>query len=148
VKELREEILKQRRHEQLTFCRFTLTMFNFERELYENPKQDLNKLWWTLAEKYQQLKAPEGRDKADWASKMHFQGAPVYYHHYMLGEVFAAQLRSAVANRGIKGWTPELGKYFAESVFKPGSLYRWAEFVEKATGEPLSAKSFAKEVKK
>ena len=148
VEKLREEILKQRRYEQLTFCRFTLSMFNFEQALYENPRQNLNKLWWDMVAKYQKLNVPKGRDKADWASKMHFQGAPVYYHHYMLGEVFAAQLRSAVKQREIKGWTPELGKYFTEMVFEPGSRYRWAEFVERATCEPLSAKAFAEEVKK
>lgn len=151
VDELRMEIAKQRRAEQLTFCRFTILMFNFECELYKNPRQDLNRLWWKMAEKYQGLHLPEDwnrtRNKADWAAKMHFHAAPVYYHGYMLGDLFSSQLRSEIARQGIKGWTPELGRYFTDSLFRSGSLLRWPEFVESATGEPLSAKAFAAEVK-
>lgn len=147
VEKLRDAILQQRRSEQLTFCRFTLVMFNFERALYENPRQDLNRLWWEMVEKYQGLKKPQGRDQADWASKMHFHGAPVYYHNYMLGELFSSQLRRAMDLRGIEGWTPQLGEFLAQAVFRSGSLLRWPEFVESATGEPLSAKAFAEEVK-
>jgi peptidyl-dipeptidase A len=147
VDALREAILQQRRCEQLTFCRFTIVMFNFERALYENPRQDLNRLWWQMVEKYQGLHAPEGRGTADWAAKMHFHGAPVYYQNYMLGDLFSSQLRRAIERRGIQGWTPELGRYFTDSVFRSGSLLRWPEFVESATGEPLSAKAFADEVK-
>ena len=148
VDQLRDEIAKQRRAEQLTFCRYTLVMFNFERELYENPRQDLNRLWWKMAEKYQDLHLPGDRNKADWAAKMHFHGAPVYYHNYMLGDLFSAQMRKAAKQRGIEGWTPELGKYLTDSVFRSGCLLRWPEFVKEATGEPLTAEAFAEEVKK
>jgi peptidyl-dipeptidase A len=90
-----DALAEQRRREQLIFCRWTLVMFHFEKALYENPDQDLNRLWWDLVERYQQLHRPEGRNAPDWASKPHFTIAPVYYHNYMLGELLAAQLRHA-----------------------------------------------------
>ncbi|MCS7306094.1 MAG: M2 family metallopeptidase [Thermoguttaceae bacterium] len=95
VQAVAEALAEQRRREQLIFCRWTLVMFHFEKALYENPDQPLNRLWWDLVEQYQQLRRPEGRDEPDWAAKPHFTIAPVYYHNYMLGELLAAQLRHA-----------------------------------------------------
>ncbi len=57
-------------------------MLRFEMGLYQQPDQDLNKLWWDLVEKYQNIRRPPARDyeAADWASKIHVVSAPVYYH--------------------------------------------------------------------
>ena len=70
-------------------------MVNFEKRLYKNPDQDLNKLWWDLVKEYQLIDFT--RDKPDWASKIHFVNAPVYYHNYLLGEVFASQLTNYIS---------------------------------------------------
>ena len=56
----------------------------------------MNRLWWDLVEKYQEIKRPEGRDEPDYASKYHLIVAPVYYHNYMLGEMFASQVHHAL----------------------------------------------------
>ena len=45
-----------------------------------------------LAEKYQEVKRPEGRNEPDFAAKIHIVTTPVYYHNYMLGEMFASQV--------------------------------------------------------
>ena len=63
-------------------------VFRFEKALYANPGQDLNKVWWDLVEKYQEIKRPEGRNQPDYASKIHIVTVPVYYQNYMLGELF------------------------------------------------------------
>ncbi|MGL4944260.1 MAG: M2 family metallopeptidase [Thermoguttaceae bacterium] len=133
---------KQRVREQLIFCRWALVMLAFEKSLYENPDQDLKKLWWDIVERYQQLRRPPERDLADWASKPHFVIAPVYYHNYMLGELYAAQLRSVLAGKD----GAAMGQYLKENVFAPGASIRWAEFVEKTTGKPLGAKAFGVEL--
>lgn len=155
VREVREAILEQRRREQLIFCRWTLVMLHFEKELYEDPSQDLNRLWWDFVERFQFLKRPEDRDEPDWASKPHFTIAPVYYHNYQLGELFAAQLRSTLA-RLAKHEGPtntlsfngrkDFGEFLREKVFKPGKRMEWSLFVKQATGEPLTAKHFAEEL--
>lgn len=141
-------IRKQRVREQLIFCRWTIVMFHFERALYENPDQDLRSLWWDTVEKYQLMKRPAGRDKADWASKPHFVIAPVYYHNYMLGELFGAQLRKTLPFDEEHIASKELGEKLIKTVFQPGMRYHWNEFVKEATGEPLSAKAFVEELKK
>jgi len=155
VDELAPAIAEQRRREQLIFARWTMVMLHFEKALYENPRQDLNKLWWDYVERFQMLKRPPGRNEPDWAAKPHFTIAPVYYHNYMLGELFAAQMRHAIARlEGRSGAAPELqyagrrdvGDYFKEKVFRPGASLPWPELVRHATGEPLTARYFAAEV--
>ena len=155
VDEVKDAILEQRRREQLIFARWTMVMLHFEKALYENPDQDLNKLWWDTVAKYQGLTPPEGRTEPDWASKPHFAVAPVYYHNYMLGEVFAAQLRHTLAKMAKhEGPTNTLsfnnrkdfGEFLSEKVFKPGMAKPWPEFVKDATAEPLTAKYFGEEV--
>ena len=136
---------KQRRKEQLIFSRWTLVMLNFEKALYENPDADLNKIWWDTVEKYQLMPRPENRDKADWASKPHFVIAPVYYHNYQLGELFAAQLRETLGATASEN-TSKLGEFLKTKVFHPCASLAWEDFVKQATGEPLSAKAFVDEL--
>jgi len=83
---------KSLRLEMLVFSRWVQVMYRFEKSMYENPDQDLNKLWWDLAEKYQMLTRPDGRNMPDWATKIHVALYPCYYHNYLLGELLASQL--------------------------------------------------------
>ena len=72
------------RRRQLIFSRWVLVMTAFESELYRDPSQDLNKLWWDMVEKYQKIPAPKNRTKQnDWAAKYHIGLAPVYYFSYL-----------------------------------------------------------------
>ncbi len=149
-------IREQRRREQLIFARWAMVMLHFERALYQNPEQDLDTLWYDLVERLQLLRRPAGRKAPDWAAKPHFTIAPVYYHNYLLGELFAAQMRDS-AGRALglaqpfaaTSWKgrPDLGKWMAERVFAPGMLQSWPGFVKDATGAELSAAAFAAELK-
>ena len=137
------------RLEKIVFSRWSQVMFRFEKSMYENPDQDLNKLWWDLVEKYQMLKRPEGRDNPDWASKIHIAAYPCYYHNYLLGDLLALQL-NAYMEENIIGHKdpcytghPEVGDYLKEKVFRPGSRYYWNDMIERATGEKLTAKYYA-----
>ena len=90
---IKQDVKNNLRLQQLVFSRWSQVMFRFEKSMYANPDQDLNKLWWDLVEKYQLLKKPEGRNNADWASKIHIASYPCYYHNYQLGELLASQLQ-------------------------------------------------------
>ncbi|MDR0610796.1 MAG: M2 family metallopeptidase [Planctomycetaceae bacterium] len=145
VNAVADALRKQRQREQLIFCRWTIVMLNFEKALYENPDADLKTLWWEMVTRYQLLKRPDGRYAGDWASKPHFVIAPVYYHNYMLGELFAAQLRQVLGKAFIND-DPKIGKILTDKVFFPGAKYTWSKFVEQATGQPLSPKAFSNEL--
>ncbi len=145
---------RMRRDRLLIFSRWCQVMFRFEKELYRDPSQDLNKLWWDLVEKYQLLKRPEGRSAPDYASKIHIVSAPAYYHNYMLGQLFACQLHAAIARDVLKtkdaanaNYTrdPRVGQFMNAKVFSQGRLLPWNELTKFATGEELNAKAFANE---
>jgi peptidyl-dipeptidase A len=142
------------RLQQLVFSRWSQVMYRFEKGLYENPDQDLNKLWWSLAEKYQMIKKPTDRNMPDWATKIHIATSPCYYHNYHLGELLASQLYYYMKDKLLKlpadqqasfFNNKDAGKFLVEKVFKPGALYYWDDMIEKATGEKLTAKYYAKQ---
>src|SRR5262245_64283808 len=93
---------KMLRYQLLIFSRWCQVMLRFEKGMYENPDQDLNKLWWDLVEKYQEVKRPAGRSAPDYASKIHIVSSPVYYHNYLMGELFASQLHRAICREVLK----------------------------------------------
>lgn len=147
---------RQMRGRLLVFSRWAQVMFQFEKQMYENPDADLNALWWDLVERYQEIKRPEGRNKPDYAAKVHIVTAPVYYHNYLLGEVFASQVHHALAKQVGKGANPNqfayvgkkgVGEFLQKHVLDLGRVYPWKEMVEKATGQPLNTKAFAYDTK-
>ncbi len=150
-----EASYKTLRLEQLVFSRWAQVMYRFEKKMYENPDQDLNALWWQLVEKYQLLKKPIKRNAPDWATKIHIATVPCYYHNYLLGELLASQLHYYLCKNVLNDTTdirkisyygkPEIGKYLVEKVFRPGMRYYWNEMIEKATGEKLTPKYFARQ---
>lgn len=144
----------QLRLQQIVFSRWSQVMYRFEKSMYENPDQDLNALWWSLVEKYQLLKKPEGRNEPDWASKIHIATSPCYYHNYHLGELLASQFSFYIAKNILKTENvnmmslsnkPEVGSYFRDKVFSIGNKLQWNDMIEKATGEKLTAKYYAKQ---
>jgi peptidyl-dipeptidase A len=126
-------------------------MVRFEKELYANPNQDLNKLWWDLVEKYQMVKRPEGRNAPDYASKIHIVVAPAYYHNYMMGQLFASQVHHTIARKVLKTdpdtalylGHKDVGEFMKKRVFAPGKTMPWNALTKFATGEELNAKAFA-----
>jgi peptidyl-dipeptidase A len=142
------------RYQLLIFSRWCQVMLRFEKGMYENPEQDLNKLWWDMVEQYQMLRRPPGRSAPDYGSKIHIVAAPVYYHNYMMGELFASQVHHTIARKVYKGAEPstvvyvgnkEVGAYMRQHVFEPGKTMTWNELTRFATDADLNAEAFAKD---
>lgn len=147
-----ESAKKVQRNQLLIFSRWCQVMLRFEKSMYENPKQDLNRLWWDLVERYQELKRPGGRSAPDYGSKIHICSAPVYYHNYMMGQLFASQVHHALcaelypnADRNSVTYIGDkrVGEFMKKKVFAPGRTLDWRGLTRHATGEDLTPKSFA-----
>ena len=139
---------------QLVFSRWAQVMYRFEKELYNNPDQDLNKLWWNLVKEYQYVTPPENRDKPDFGAKIHLISSPVYYHNYLLGELLASQLTYYITNNVLKQKditkadyvnNKQLGEYLSKNIFIYAKSKPWFELIKMATGEQLTAKYFVKQ---
>jgi peptidyl-dipeptidase A len=142
------------RYQLLIFSRWCQVMLRFEKGMYEKADQDLNKLWWDLVEKYQGVRRPPGRNAPDYASKIHIVSAPVYYHNYMMGELFASQVHHAICRDVYHGADPgtviyvdnkAVGDFMRKRVFEPGRTLDWNALTKHATGEGLNPKAFAED---
>jgi peptidyl-dipeptidase A len=151
-----EAAAKTQRNQLLIFSRWCQVMLRFEKSMYEAPEQDLNKLWWDLVEKYQLLHRPAGRNAPDYASKIHIVSAPVYYHNYQMGQMFASQVHHTIA-RELYAGTPvgaityigdkRVGDFMRKRVFEPARTLDWQGLTRHITGEELNAKAFADDFK-
>jgi peptidyl-dipeptidase A len=144
---------KVQRNQLLIFSRWCQVMLRFEKGMYENPSQDLNALWWNLVEKYQQVRRPKDRNAPDFASKIHICSAPVYYHNYMMGQLFASQVHHALS-RQVFSAAPStviyvgdkrVGDFMKKQVFEPGRTLSWKALSKHATGQELNPTAFAKD---
>lgn len=145
ARRVEEKVARALRIGQLIFIRWGMLVVHFERELYRDPDRDLNALWWRMAADFQGLTPPPGRAAADWASKIHFSGAPVYYQNYLLGEMTASQLHQTLTRRlGARSCAGrrETGRFLRDSVFATGALHDWNETLRQATGETLDPDYF------
>ncbi|MCE9562283.1 MAG: M2 family metallopeptidase [Planctomycetes bacterium] len=148
-----EAASKTQRNQLLIFSRWCQVMLRFEKAMYEDPAQDLNKAWWDLVEKYQQVKRPKDRNAPDYAAKIHICSAPVYYHNYMMGQLFASQVHHMIAKE-VFGAPPskvlyngdkKVGDFMKKRVFEPGRTMTWKQLTKFATEEELNPKAFAKD---
>ena len=151
-----EEALRRAGRAQLLVqMRWELVMCHMERALYRDPDQDLDALWWDLVEQHQWVRRPDGRRAPDWASKVHFSVAPVYYHNYMLGEMMASQLHrhllKEVLGDGADGGrrfvsSPEVGAYLSGRLYRSGKTLDWRNTLRQATGQGLSVAAFVEDL--
>lgn len=140
------------RVEKLLFSRWSQVMMRFERSMYANPDQDLSKLWWDLKQEYQLMNPPDDLSLPGYAAKVHVLTVPVYYHSYLMGDLFAAQVHAHIARDVLGVSDPKktsfvgslkAGLFLRDKIFGPGNAYSWNELTRHATGEYLTAKYFA-----
>ncbi len=147
--EILKDIFKGLRRRQFIFSRWVLVMVHFEANLYQNPEQDLNQLWWSLVQKYQKICPSSHRaEKHDWACKYHVGLAPVYYHSYLLGEFLASMLfeyfQSECAEKPFYEIS-SIATTLNEKFFSPGNRYPWNRLIEHLFKNPLTYKPWIKE---
>lgn len=133
---LADQAASTRRAQLLVFARWGLVMSRFEEALYADPDDaGLDERWWDLVGRLQMV-APPGRAGPDWAAKIHLAVAPVYYHNYVLGELFASQVAAAA---GPLAGSTDAGAFLRERIFAPAARMRWDGLCHHALGGPLTA---------
>jgi peptidyl-dipeptidase A len=147
--DLQAPVMRQQRGQMLVFSRWVMVMRGFEKELYRDPGQDLNAVWWALVQRFQGVEAPERPEgAADYAAKIHVVSAPVYYHNYMLGECFASQIDERLRADVLDGRPtycdePGVGTWLRERIFESGALSHYDELAQAATGSRVGPEAFA-----
>ncbi|MGA5691407.1 M2 family metallopeptidase [Cytobacillus pseudoceanisediminis] len=109
----------------ITKLYWIITLVEFEQELYKNPEQNLNELWWNIVEDVQGIQRPAEWDFPYWARKAHITTLPVYYQNYLLGEVIASQLEYILNKKFNRWYTQESIQYLSQNLFRLGLSQNW-----------------------
>lgn len=138
----------QRRRDMLIRSRWVPVMVHFEKALYENPGQDLNRTWWDLVHYYLGIEPPENRaGRHDWAIHLDFALRPGQCHEGLMSELIASQLRATMREKcgeSIVGNTA-IGPLLTKGLFRPGSTRNWIDTLEAVTGDRLKTTFFLDE---
>ena len=130
------------KEDELKFIAKSLTIINFEKEMYKNPKQDLKKLWHDMKVKYQMRDKSEKLDNG-WAAIPHYLSHPAYYQNYFRATIMKAQmynyLKTKLGNITENSKTAEV---LREKLLKYGTSMEENELIENMTGKKLSVDDF------
>ena len=130
-------------------------MSEFEHDLYKNnlPKDQYNKRWWELCEKYQGMTppAPRGEEYCDAASKTHINDDAAQYYDYALSYIILFQLHDHIATKILQQDVHATNYFgnqavgdFLRDIMRPGASRDWREVLRENTGEDLSARALLK----
>ncbi len=150
--DIRGTTLRAMRQDQLFTCRWWMTVYYFEKRMYEDPDVDLDSLWQELFFRF--LRIEPGKDRighSDWAMENYFSFHAVQAHNFVLGELWASQVLAHLcqddprmgrdSNPNVVG-NGRMGTYFKKYVFQPGASLSWQELTVSCTGKPLSCEAF------
>lgn len=138
-----EEFKQSFRKDEANFIINAMTIINFEKEMYENPNQDLSKLWHDMKVKYQFRGEDEEMDNS-WATIPHYLSHPAYYQNYFRATLIKAQIYKTIGNITNN---PKSGEYLKEKLFKYGTSLEENELIENFTGKKLAVDDFINSLK-
>ncbi len=135
------------KEQEVCFISHSQLLINFEKQMYENPEQDLKKLWHKLKVKYQLRDKREELDNG-WALIPHYLSHPAYYQNYFRATLIKAQiynyLKSKLGNITENNKTAE---FLNKNLFSLGTSLEENELIKKLTGKKLSTEDFVSSVK-
>ncbi|MDM5335695.1 hypothetical protein QUF84_00090 [Fictibacillus enclensis] len=126
---------------------WSMTLILFEIDLYENPHQNLNEVWWNLVQDVQGINRPEEWDFAYWASKSHLSTLPGYYHNYLLGDMLASTLFYYLTTSFQQPFSIEAMQDLKEHLFYPGAGLQWNNPATADFFLPLTHQHISSEIK-
>lgn len=146
-KELVKKLIVENQKDKVSFIKYSMQIINFEREMYKNPDQDLPKLWYGLAKKYQKRNIPPILDNV-FANIPHYLTHPAYCQNYLMADVINAQIyESAHAKLGKLTSNKKTAQYFRTKFLRYGSTLEESELIKKFTGKELNTNAFSKQFK-
>lgn len=142
------EQLKQNTDEKYIFeLRNQLLSINFEKEIYNNPNQDLGALWYKLENSLLKTNKPKIYDNA-WGSVPHYITHAGYYQNYLRGEVIANQIyEEAVKQNGLLTQSKKTAKFFIDNIFQHGKNWTDNKIITSLTNQPINTEAICNRIK-
>lgn len=121
-----------------------MAMSVFEFLAFENPEQDLNRLWSRTQAKYLFVSENE---TPQWAAQSIITTHPAYFQNYILAEMIAAQTIQHLKERyGQLLNNDKVAEFLIQNYYAPGASVDWSEKVERATGRKLSVEALVQQL--
>ena len=132
---------------EIKFLTKALTLINFEKQMYENPEQDLAELWKEMKIKYQMRSEKEKADNG-WATIPHFLSHPAYYQNYFRATIIKAQMYNYLLSKlGNLTENKKTASVLQNELFRFGKSLEENELIENMTGKILSVEDFINSLK-
>ena len=129
------EVQEAYRLKSLFDLRSTMADSAFEFAAYENPDQDLAKLYAGIQSKYLGIEVDDG---ANWAYDPFYSSGPIYLQSYVVAEMVGRQIHAATQRRFGPAWDKKAGTYLRTYFFSSGGLASVDEIMRRGTGEVLT----------
>ena len=141
-----KNLYQKRKEEIVSFVPEYLCYINFEKEMYNNPDQDLPKLWFKLNEKYNNINPPD-KFNNEWATIPHFLSHPAYLQNYIRAEIMAAQIYKAVTDKfGPMTTNPKTRDFLRAKMFRHGGALSEDDIMKKLTGSITKPNAFCEQI--
>ncbi|MDP8263702.1 MAG: M3 family metallopeptidase [Candidatus Ancaeobacter aquaticus] len=156
-KDLIVEFLEARRKENLLKfrgVRHYIAIADFDRKIYEDPDQDLTKLYWDRCSDIIGLPSKDTvSDYYNWprfAGLYHYIATTCYMpNDYANADFINAQNKTfLIREYGHILGNPAVGKWLIENYYRLGDSVEWQQMIEDATEEPINTKYYISEVLK
>lgn len=146
-RELAQRLNSRNQEGLVNYIRQCLVYLHFEKQMYANPNQDMQKLWYGLEKKFLNRNIPEKLDNR-WASVPHFLTHPAYYQNYLRAEIMASQIYDAATEKlGPLTKNKNTAEFFRKKLFRVGLTLTEDELIKKITGKELSVESILNQIK-
>jgi oligoendopeptidase F len=129
------EVQEAYRLKSLYDLRSTMADSEFEFEAYENPDQDLARLYAAVQSKFLGMEIADG---SNWAYDPFYSSGPIYLQSYVVAEMVGRQIHAATQRRSGSQWDGKAGQYLKTNFFSKGGLHSVDEIMRLGTGEPLT----------
>lgn len=126
---------------------WTISVVKFEQQLYSNPDQNLNKLWWNILEEYQGITRPEEWDYPYWAAKAHLTTLPVYYQNYLLGDIASVQIQDTLKSKFGRWYEKDAINHLGSNLLRNGKEKPWYISFSEFTGSTLDTSFLIRRLK-
>lgn len=132
--------------DELLYLSHALTLINFEREMYKNPQQDLQKLWHDMRVKFNGADEEETLDNK-WATVPHFLSFPAYYQNYFRAGIIKTQIyEHLISKPGPITENPNTADYLTKHLFQYGTSLTQEELIKNLTKQDLSPNAYIQSI--
>lgn len=140
-----KKVIEMQKTSSLEVIRTLIRLIKFEKQMYENPKQDLNKLYFELEKELRFRNEPKTPEN-NWSNNITYITRPGYIQSYLVAKLMGSQIYNALRENlgGPISNNKNVSKFLQEKIFSKGASISNDNILKKITGKSLNVDAFLK----